>query len=40
MIILKKYWTDKFEEWYGGKPENYIGDSDFWKKTTIMVYQN
>ncbi|WP_314243758.1 hypothetical protein [Empedobacter tilapiae] len=30
--LRKKYWTDKFEEWYGGKPENYIGDSDFWKK--------
>ncbi|TGN22995.1 hypothetical protein [Empedobacter tilapiae] len=30
--LRKKYWSDKFEEWYGGKPENYIGDSDFWKK--------
>ena len=30
--LRKKYWADKFDEWYSGKPENYLGDGLSWKK--------
>jgi len=30
--LRKKYWNDKFNEWYSGKPENYLGDGLSWKE--------
>ena len=28
--LRKKYWEDKFDEWYGGNPDNFLGVGSIW----------
>ncbi len=30
--LRKKYWADKFDEWYGGKPEELLGSGSYWQE--------
>ena len=30
--LRKKYWADKFDEWYGGKPEKLLGSGSYWQE--------
>ena len=30
--LRKKYWNDKFDEWYNGKPENFLGSRGMWEE--------
>ena len=30
--LRKKYWADKFNEWYGGKPEELLGSGSYWQE--------
>ena len=38
--LRKKYWTDKFDEWYGGKPEYLLGSGSYWKRNNYYGLQN
>ena len=29
--LRKKYWADKFNEWYNGKPDDFLGDGSIWR---------
>lgn len=29
--LRKKYWSDKFNEWYGGNPNNFLGAESIWR---------
>ncbi|WP_313375648.1 hypothetical protein [Chishuiella sp.] len=29
--LRRKYWSDKYEEWYNGEPKYIFGDSDSWR---------
>lgn len=29
--LRKKYWSDKFDEWYNGEPDNFLGNGSIWR---------
>ncbi|MGV0923567.1 hypothetical protein [Empedobacter tilapiae] len=31
-LLRKKYWNDKFDEWYGEKPEKLLGSGSYWQE--------
>ena len=38
--LRKKYWADKFDEWYGGKAEEYLGSRLSWRNNNYYGLKN
>lgn len=38
--LRRKYWSDKYEEWYNGDPSNFLGDGSIWRSNDYYGLPN